>query len=169
MDILALVLLVGMGTLVCLLLLVLAGVAYYHMGKHTLRTLRQVFLRPGTAQVTGYEIFTPDLTQSDASDARPMIRLQLDCERQGQRFPLELGPLTCGELFLALDQSEYRVASWMTDEDWRQLLENRQIIVACDPRRRDAALTSQVHAARKTLVTFLIALASLTLMALLQI
>lgn len=57
----------------------------------------------------------------------------------------------------------------MTDDDWHQLLENLRITAACDPRRKDAILTSQVRLKRETLAAFLIAHASLTLMTLVQI
>jgi hypothetical protein len=118
--------------------------------------IRRALLRPGTAQITAYEIFTPDPEELDVKDTRPQVRLELDCERHGQRFQISLGPLTCEELFPALDLPAHHVACWLSDEDWRQLLEDRWITIACDWQQRKAILTSQIRQDRRLLlITFL--------------
>jgi hypothetical protein len=168
MEIIFVTLLLVFGGLLWLGLIAIALGAYYLLGRLILKSMRQAFLRPGTAQITAYEIRTPDLKEDDAEDARPLIRLELDCERHGQHFRLNLGPLTCQELFAALDQPVHRAACWMTSEDWQQLLQGRWITVACDPGRTEAILTSQVRAKREMLVAALLALATIVLLALLQ-
>lgn len=59
---------------------------YYLFGRLILKGIRQAFLRPGAAQVAAYEILTPDPKEGDAEDARPMICLELNCERHGQHY-----------------------------------------------------------------------------------
>lgn len=162
------VLLLALGGLLWLGLITIALGAYYLLGRLILKSIRQAFLRLGTAQITAYEIQTPGLEEGDAEDARPTIRLELDCERHGQYFRLNLGPVTCQELFAALDQPVHRAACWMTSEDWKLLLHERRITIACDPQRAEALLTSQVSAKREMLIAAVIALATIIALALLQ-
>lgn len=169
MDILFGTLLVLFGTAAWLLLVALACASYYFAGKLILKGTRRAFLRTGIAQVTGYEMFTPDLAEGDAEDERPLFRLQLACERDSQPCQLVLGPVSCQELFLALGQPRYRAACWMTDDDWRDLLMDCTLTVACDWRRHQAFLLNQVQRARETLIGAIIALAVLALAAVVQI
>ncbi|GEM_PF-1369305 len=142
--------------LLSLLMLALSGWATYKLMGKLWDKIRRALLRPGTAQVTAYEVITPDPREIGIDDARPHIRLELDCERNGQRFQLSLGPLRCDKLFPALDLPAHHVACWLTEDDWRQLLEKRWITIACDWRRQKAILTSQIREDRIfLLITFL--------------
>jgi hypothetical protein len=116
--------------LVSLLLFAFSAWGSYKLVRLLWEKIRRALLRPGTAQITAYEIFTPDPEDLDVKDTRPQVRLELDCERHGQRFQISLGPLTCEELFPALDLPAHHVACWLSDEDWRQLLEDRWITIA---------------------------------------
>jgi hypothetical protein len=142
--------------LVSLLLFAFSAWGSYKLVRLLWEKIRRALLRPGTAQITAYEIFTPDPEELDVKDTRPQVRLELDCERHGQRFQISLGPLTCEELFPALDLPAHHVACWLSDEDWRQLLEDRWITIACDWQQRKAILTSQIRQDRRLLlITFL--------------
>ena len=158
------ILLGGLLWLISLLLFAFSAWGSYKLVRLLWEKIRRALLRPGTAQITAYEIFTPDPEDLDVQDTRPQVRLELDCERHGQRFQISLGPLTCEELFPALDLPAHHVACWLDDEDWRQLLENRWVTIACDWRQRKAILTSQIREDRRML---LIGFLSLSLFALL--
>jgi len=158
------ILLGGLLWLISLLLFAFAAWASYKLARLLWEKIRRALLRPGTAQITSYEIFTPDLEDIHFQDSRPQIRLELDCERHGQRFQISLGPLTCEELFPALDLPAHHVACWLSDEDWRQMLENRWVTIACDWQQRKAILTSQIRQDRRLL---LLGFLSLSLFALL--
>lgn len=168
MEIIFAAALLVLGGVTYLGLIAIALGTYYLLGRLILKTIRQAFLQPGTAQIIAYEIRTPDLREEDADDARPMISLELDCERHGQHFKLDLGPLSCQELFAAIDQPKRRAACWMTSEDWHQLLQDRWITVACDLKRAEAILTSQVRIKREMLVAAVIALATILALALIR-
>lgn len=169
MGIIFMTLMLMLGGVVWLTLIAMALGAYYLLGRAVLKNIRQAFLQPGEAQITAYEIQTPNLEEDNASDTRPMIRLELDYERYGQHFKLNLGPLPCWELFPALAQSKNRAACWMTHEDWQQLLQGRHLKVLCDLKRAEAILTTQVRFKREIFVTALLALATLFILALLQV
>lgn len=158
------ILLGGLLWLISLLLSTFAAWAFYKLARLLWKKIRRALLRPGTAQITSYEVFTPDLEDIHFQDSRPQVRLELDCERLGQRFQISLGPLTCEELFPALDMPAHHVACWLSDEDWRQMLENRWVTIACDWRQRKAILNSQIREDRRML---LIGFLSLSLFALL--
>jgi hypothetical protein len=151
-----------------LLLISLACAGYYFVAKHILKGTRRAFLQTITTQVTGYEMFTPDLAEGHDEDERPLFRLQLACERDGQPWQLILGPVSCQELFLALGQPRYRASCWMTDDDWRDLLAGQELTVACDFQRSEAFLLNQMQQARETLIGAIIALTILALAALAQ-
>lgn len=154
----------GLLWLIGLLLFAFSAWASYKLTRLLWEKIRTALLRPGTAQITSYEVFTPDPEDIHVQDTRPQIRLELDCERHGQRFQISLGPLTCEELFPALDLPAHHVACWLNDEDWRQLLEKRWVTIACDLRLRKAILTSQIRNDRRLL---LVSFLSLSLFALL--
>jgi hypothetical protein len=80
--------------LVSLLLFAFSAWGSYKLVRLLWEKIRRALLRPGTAQITAYEIFTPDHEDLDVKDTRPQVRLELDCERHGQRFQISLGPLT---------------------------------------------------------------------------
>jgi hypothetical protein len=164
MMIVLFILLGGLLWLISLLLFAFSAWALYKLARLLWEKIRRALLRPGTAQITSYEVFTPAPEDIDVQDTRPQVRLELDCERHGQRFQISLGPLTCEELFLALDLPAHHVACWLSDEDWRQLLENRWVTIACDWQQRKAILTSQIRQDRRML---LISFLSLSLFALL--
>ena len=145
------ILLGGLLWLISLLLFAFSAWGSYKLVRLLWEKIRRALLRPGTAQITAYEIFTPDPEDLDVQDTRPQVRLELDCERHGQRFQISLGPLTCEELFPALDLPAHHVACWLDDEDWRQLLEKRWVTIACDWRRHKAILTSQIRQDRRIL------------------
>lgn len=168
MEILFGTLLLLFSAVTWLLLISLVCAGYYFAGKHILKGTRRAFLRTGTAQVTGYEMFTPDLAEGHGEDERPLFRLQLACERDGQLCSLTVGPVSCQELFMALDQPLHRASCWMTEDDWRDLLEGRELTVACDFRRNEAFLLNQKQLARETLIGALITLAVLALAAVAQ-
>ncbi|VXA96217.1 conserved hypothetical protein [Pseudomonas sp. 8O] len=153
----------GLLWLISLLLFAFSAWASYKLMRLLWEKIRRALLRPGTAQITSYEVFTPDPEDIHVQDTRPQIRLELDCERHGQRFQVSLGPLTCEELFPALDLPAHHIACWLSDEDWRQLLEKRWVTIACDWRLRKAILTSQIRNDRRLL---LISFLSLSLFAL---
>ena len=164
MMIVLFILLGGLLWLISLLLFAFSAWALYKLARLLWEKIRRALLRPGTAQITSYEVFTPDPEDIDVQDTRPQVRLELDCERHGQRFQISLRPLTCEELFPALDLPAHHVACWLSDEDWRQLLENRWVTIACDWQQRKAILTSQIRQDRRML---LISFLSLSLFALL--
>lgn len=142
--------------LISLLSLAFSGWAVYKLARLAWEKMRRGTLRPGTAQISAYEVFTPDPRDIGVSDARPQVRLELDCERHGRHFQISLGPLKCEELFPALDLPEHHVACWLSEDDWRQLLEKRWITIACDWSQQKAILTSQIREDRRTLIiTFL--------------
>lgn len=145
------ILLGGLLWLISLLLFAFSAWGSYKLVRLLWEKIRRALLRPGTAQITAYEIFTPDPEDLDVQDTRPQVRLELDCERHGQRFQISLGPLTCEELFPALDLPAHHVACWLDDEDWRQLLEKRWVTIACDWHRHKAILTSQIRQDRRIL------------------
>lgn len=150
------VLLVILLWLLSLLMLALSGWGTYKLALLCWEKIRRALLRPGTAQIIAYEIFTPDPREIGIQDARPQVRLELDCERHGQRFQTSLGPLRCEELFPALDLPTHHVACWLSEDDWRHLLERRWITIACDWRQQKAILTSQIREDRRILlITFL--------------
>lgn len=146
------ILLGGLLWLISLLLFAFSVWGFYKLAQLLLGKIRRALLRPGTAQIKAYEIFTPDPEDIHVQDTRPQVRLELDCERHGQRFEISLGPLTCEELFPALDLPAHHVACWLSDEDWRQLLEHRWVTIACDWRQRKAILTSQIRKDRRLLL-----------------
>ncbi|MDN5536127.1 hypothetical protein [Comamonas sp.] len=154
----------GLLWLISLLLFAFSAWGFYKLARLLWEKIRRSFLRPGTAQVTSYEVFTPDPEDIHVTDSRPQVHLELDCERHGQRFQISLGPLTCEELFPALDLPAHHVACWLSEEDWQQLLDKRWITIACDWRQRKAILTSQIRNDRRLL---LISFLSLSLFALL--
>ncbi|QEI06231.1 hypothetical protein FXN63_10560 [Pigmentiphaga aceris] len=161
-----LVLLLGFLGLAFLAMVALCGLAYYYLFKKIATFARQALIRATEARVTGFEISIPDLTQSDASDARPMIHLHLeDSIRQSQ---FSLGPVPCRDVFIALGEPENLAACWMTDDDWRQLLQNRQISVIRDARSKGAVLATDMRQQKQMLISFLIALAILAAMAVAQ-
>ncbi|MGE8498346.1 MAG: hypothetical protein ACN6O6_12645 [Pseudomonas sp.] len=168
MEILFGTLLLLFSAVVWLLLVAMACAGYYFAGKLILKNTRRAFLRTSTARVTAYDMFTPDLAEGDAEDERPLLHLQLACERGGQLCQLKLGPVSCQELFLALGQPRYRSSCWMTDDDWRDLLEGRELAVACDFRHNAAFLLNQMQLAREILIGAIIAVAVLTLAAVAQ-
>lgn len=157
------VILGGLLWLISLLLLAFSAWAFYKLARLLWAKILSALLRPGTAQITAYEISTPDPDNQDAQDSRPQIRLELDCERHGQHFQISLGPLTCEELFPALDLPAHHVACWLSEEDWHQLLDKRWITIACDWRQHKAILTSQIRKDRRLL---LVSFLSLSLFAL---
>jgi hypothetical protein len=157
------ILLGGLLWLISLSLLAFSAWAFYKLTRLLWEKIRRSLLRPGTAQITSYEVFTPDPEDTHAMDSRPQVQLELDCERHGQRFQISLGPLTCEELFPALDLPAHHVACWLSEDDWRQLLDKRWITIACDWRQRKAILTSQIRKDRRLLV---ISVLSLSLFAL---
>ncbi|MGE8295642.1 MAG: hypothetical protein ACN6PH_08865 [Pseudomonas sp.] len=163
MTIVVFILLGGLLWLISLLLLAFAAWGFHKLARLLWGKIRRALLRPGTAQITSYEVFTPDLEAFHALDSRPQVRLELDCERHGQRFQMSLGPLTCEELFPALDLPAHHVACWLSDEDWRQLLENRWITIACDWQQRKAILTSQIRQDRRLLLITFLSLSMFTL------
>ena len=154
----------GLLWLISLLLFAFSAWASYKLTRLLWEKIRRALLRPGTAQIKSYEVFTPDPEDIHVQDTRPQIRLELDCERHAQRFQISLGPLTCEELFPALDLPAHYAACWLNDEDWRQLLEKRWVTIACDLRLRKAILTSQIRNDRRLL---LVSFLSLSLFALL--
>lgn len=160
----AFILLGGLLWLISLLLFAFSAWGFYKLARLLWEKIRRSFLRPGTAQITSYEVFTPDPEDIHVTDSRPQVHLELDCERHGQRFQISLGPLTCEELFPALDLPAHHVACWLSEEDWQQLLDKRWITIACDWRQRKAILTSQIRNDRRLL---LISFLSLSLFALL--
>ncbi|QNH07900.1 hypothetical protein HNQ27_10700 [Pseudomonas sp. B11D7D] len=154
----------GLLWLISLLLFAFSAWGFYKLARLLWEKIHRSFLRPGTAQVTSYEVFTPDPEDIHVTDSRPQVHLELDCERHGQRFQISLGPLTCEELFPALDLPAHHIACWLSEEDWQQLLDKRWITIACDWRQRKAILTSQIRNDRRLL---LISFLSLSLFALL--
>ncbi|WP_061241157.1 hypothetical protein [Ectopseudomonas composti] len=146
------ILLGGLLWLISLLLLAFSAWGFYKLARLLWEKIHLALLRPGTAQITAYEVLTPDPEDIHVQDTRPQIRLALDCERHGQRFEISLGPLTCEELFPALDLPAHHVACWLSEDDWRQLLEKRWITIACDWRQRKAILTSQIRQDRRMLL-----------------
>lgn len=146
------ILLGGLLWLISLLLSAFSAWGFYKLARLLWEKIRRALLRPGTAQITSYEVFTPAPENVHVQDTRPQVRLELDCERHGQRFQISLGPLTCEELFPALDLLAHHIACWLSDEDWRQLLKDRWVTIACDWRQRKAILTSQIRQDRSMLL-----------------
>lgn len=161
-----------LGSLLWLISLLLSAFSAWGLYKLTQllwEKIRRALLRPGTAQITSYKVFAPDPEDIHVQDTRPQIHLELDCERHGQRFQISLGPLTCEELFPALDLPAHHVACWLSDEDWRQLLEDRWITIACDWQQRKAILTSQIRQDRRILLISFLSVSLFALTAILSL